>query len=206
MEHLLDIKRLLILFFITTIFYSCGSTRNYDYVECKETPKEAVNIAIADYSKQLKRRKDLSNVVAVHVRIHYTTTDWFYISMIPWQLYVDEDSGEYYLTDRFLAKWLDENMGQVPPDWIPSDYMEKDGILYTWHDPQVVMTEDFKSVLSKYNLLHYPADDPMIVTLDGSYISYIFCKTNYKKRYYYRVKPRYNTPLPSCRCSKSTDK
>ena len=81
MERLLDIKRLLILFFITTIFYSCASTRNYDYVEYKETPKEAVNIAIADYSKRLKWHKDLRNVSAVNIRITYTSTDWFIISI-----------------------------------------------------------------------------------------------------------------------------
>lgn len=195
-------KKLLLLFIVMIMFGSCQSIKNYDYkhVECQMVPREAVNIAIADYSKQLKKRKDISRVVAVHVRIHCTTTDWFYISMLPWQLHIDDDSGEYYLTDRFSVKWLDENMGKVPPDWIPSDYMEMDGILYTWHDPQVVMTEDFKSVLSKYNLLHYPEEDSMIVTLDGSYISYIFCKANYKNKYYRKVKAQYNTPLPLCGC------
>ena len=203
MDCLLDInKKLLLLSVITSMFCSCHSTKNYDYkhIECHEIPKEAVNIAIADYSKRLKRQENPDNVVAVQVRVYPTTTDWFYIAMIPWQLYVDNDSGKCYLTNRFLVSWLDENMGRIPPDWIPSDYLEKDGILYVWHDLQVVMTENFKSILAKYDLLHYPEDDAMTVTLDGSYISYIFCKTNYKRRYYRRVKASFITPLPACRC------
>lgn len=61
MELRLDIKRLLILFFIVSIFCSCATTKVYEYdvVEYKEPPKEAINIAIADYSKQLKGKKIL---------------------------------------------------------------------------------------------------------------------------------------------------
>ena len=194
MERLLDIKRLLILFFITTIFYSCGSTRNYDYVECKETPKEAVNIAIADYSKRLKWHKNLRNVSAVNIHITYTSTDWFIISMIPW---IDE-------ADKFSISELKENEGSIPPFWIPTEYAEINNVLYVWHNPNVVLTTDIIEKLKKYNLIA-KAEDEGLTSLDGTRVCYIFCKTNYKKRYYRKVTVHYNTPLPSCRCSKSTE-
>ena len=140
MERLLNIKRLLILFFITTIFYSCLTTRNYDYVECKETPKEAVNIAIANYSKSLKWHKDLRNVSAVNIRITYTSTDWFFISMLPW---IDE-------ADKFSISELNKNEGSIPPFWIPTEYAEINNVLYVWHNPNVVLTTDVIEKLKKY--------------------------------------------------------
>ena len=209
MEHLLNISsnKLLILFTITSMLCSCHGIKNYNYkrIECQEIPKEAVNIAIADYSKQLKRRKDFSNVTAVELYITYTSTDWFYIGTKPWLPRIDDKSGRQYFADRFEIEELDEYMGKIPPSYIPTQFAEKDNVLYVWHDPQAVLTENLKNVLIKYDLVYYPGDK-QIATLDGGDFSYIFCKTNYKKRYYYRVKPRYNTPLPSCRCNKSTDK
>lgn len=194
MERLLNIKRLLILFFITTIFYSCLTTRNYDYVECKETPKEAVNIAIANYSKSLKWHKDLRNVSAVNIRITYTSTDWFIIAMLPW---IDE-------ADKFSISELNKNEGSIPPFWIPTEYAEINNVLYVWHNPNVVLTTDIIEKLKKYNLIAKPEYEGLI-SLDGTNVSYIFCKTNYKKRYYRKVTVHYSTPLPSCRCSKSTE-
>lgn len=206
MVRLLDINtEILTVLIISLAFCSCHSLNNYDYkhIECQEIPQEAVDIAIADYTKRLKKQKVFDNVVAVHMRVHITTTDWFYISMIPWQLNKDDDSGKCYLTDKFMVKWLDENIGKIPPDWIPSNYIEKNGILYVWHDPKAVLTENLKNVLIKYGLVYYPGDE-MIVSTGGGYISYIFCKTNYKKRFYKRIQASYITPLPSCSCSKHT--
>ena len=188
------IKRILILFFITTIFYSCASTRNYDYVECKETPKEAVNIAVADYSKRLKWHNDLRNVSAVNIRITYTSTDWFIISMIPW---IDE-------ADKFSISELKENEGSIPPFWIPTEYAEINNVLYVWHNPNVVLTTDVIEKLKKYNLIA-KAEDEGLTSLDGTRVCYIFCKTNYKKRYYRKLTVHYSTPIPSCRCGKSMD-
>ena len=188
------IKRILILFFITTIFYSCASTRNYDYVECKETPKEAVNIAVADYSKRLKWHNDLRNVSAVNIRITYTSTDWFIISMIPW---IDE-------ADKFSISELKEKEGSIPPFLIPTEYAEINNVLYVWHNPNVVLTTDVIEKLKKYNLIA-KAEDEGLTSLDGTRVCYIFCKTNYKKRYYRKLTVHYSTPIPSCRCSKSMD-
>ena len=188
------IKRILILIFITTIFYSCASTRNYDYVECKETPKEAVNIAIADYSKRLKWHNDLRNVSAVNIRITYTSTDWFIISMIPW---IDE-------ADKFSISELKEKEGGIPPFWIPTEYAEINNVLHVWHNPNVVLTTDVIEKLKKYNLIA-KAEDEGLTSLDGTRVCYIFCKTNYKKRYYRKLTVHYSTPIPSCRCGKSTD-
>ena len=85
MVHRLSINKLLVLFVTTFIFCSCLSLQNYDYqyVECQETPKEAINIAIADYSKKHLKQKNNGDVRAVDVHINYTSTDWFYISMVP---------------------------------------------------------------------------------------------------------------------------
>jgi hypothetical protein len=59
MVHRLSINKLLVLFVTTFIFCSCLSLQNYDYqyVEYQETPKEAINIAIADYSKKHLKQK-----------------------------------------------------------------------------------------------------------------------------------------------------
>lgn len=206
MEHLLNINKLLVLFIMASMFCSCHNLKNFDYkhIECQEIPKEAVNIAIADYSKKLKRRKDINNITAVQVYIAYTSTDWFYIAMRPWYPRVDE-FGKYHLfADKFEIELLDEYLGKIPPSWVPTQYAEKDSVLYAWHDPQAVLTENLKNVLIKNDLVYYPGDE-QIVSFDGGDFSYIFCKTNYKKKYYRRIKAPFSTPLPSCRCSKHSD-
>lgn len=194
MEHLLDIKRLLQLFLIAALVCSCATTLNYDVVEYKETPKEAINIAIADYSKNLHRPKHVGNVTAVNVRITYTSTDWFIISMIPW---INE-------ADKFPISVLKENEGGIPPEWVPTEYVVINNVLYVWHNPNVALTTDLIEVLIKYDLVPAPEYE-WLMSLDGSNVDYIFCKTNYKKRYYRKVISHYNTPLPTCGCSKSKD-
>ena len=195
-------KKLLLLFITLFIFYSCCSIKNYDYehIEWQQLPREAVNIAIADYSKQLSKRKDIRNVVAVDIFIGNTTTEWFYISFRPWQLNIDDASGTTYLTDKLQITMLNEYIGKIPPSWIPTDYMEKAGVLYVWHDPQIVLAEKIINVLAKYNLLNYSENEEMILTTDGGDMSYIFCKTNFKRKYYRKVKASFITPLPSCGC------
>ena len=205
------IKKHIFLFVITILFCSCLIIKNYDYkeIECKELPKEAVNIAIKDYSKRLKRQKDSSKIVAVLVFVQYTSTDWFYISMMPLQFQLCYDSSVLsYLNDKYPVEWLDNDIGRIPSSWlIPTDFKEMDGVLYVWQDPQVVVTENLKSVLAKYDLLYYSKiEDPVFLSFNSApYINYIFCKTNYKKRYYYRIKAGALMPLPSCRCGKSMD-
>ncbi len=202
MECLLDTNmRSLFIVIIAFLVCSCCSINNYDYqhIKVKEIPKEAVNIAITDYSKILRKRKDLSNITAVELYISDTSTDWFYIATKPWLPTVD-DKGEYHLTDdKFPLEVLNKYIGQIPPSWIPTDYAEKDNVLYVWHDPKVVLTENVKSILNKYDLIYYPGD-LMTITTDGGDISYIFCKYNYKKKYYQKIKAPFNTPLPSCGC------
>lgn len=188
------------------MFYSCCSVNNYDYkhVECQYIPQEAVNIVIADYGKRLQKRKDLNNIKAVALYIDYTTTDWFFIVTKPWRPSLD-DNGKYHLIcDKYRIEKLDKCIGKIPSDWTPTQYAEKDGVLYLWHDPQAVFSENLRNVLIKYDLVYYPGNE-MILTTDGGDISYIFCKTNYRRRYYRKVKARYNTPLPSCGCIKSMD-
>ena len=145
--------------------------------------------------KRLKWHKDLRNVSAVNVRITYTSTDWFIISMIPW---IDE-------ADKFSISELKENEGSVPPFWIPTEYTEINNVLYVWHNPNVTLTTDVIEILKKYNLIA-KAEDEGLTSLDGTSVCYIFCKTNFKKRYYRKLTVHYSTPIPSCRCSKSTDK
>lgn len=202
MDYQLDTnKKILTLLIITSMFCSCLGIKNYDYkhIECQEIPEEAVNIVITDYSKKLQKRKDINNVTAVALYIDYTSTDWFYIGTKPWLPYLD-DNGSYQLKDdKYPIEELDEYIGKIPPYGIPTQYAEKDGVLYVWHDPQAVLTENLKNNLIKYDLVYYPGDE-MIFTTDGGDLSYIFCKTNYKRRYYQRVKAPFNTPLPSCRC------
>ncbi len=207
MDCLLSIKNLLVMFVTTFLFYSCCSVKNYDYkhIECQEIPNEAVNIAISDYSKRLRKRKDINNVTAVKVYIGNTSTDWFYIATKPWRSFIDDESGKYYFTDRFDIELLDEYIGKIPPLRIPTQFVEKDDVLYVWHDPQAVLTENLKNVLIKYNLVYYPGDEMIVVTTDGGDFSYIFCKTNYKRRYYRRIIAHYATPLPSCGCGKGKD-
>lgn len=173
---------------------SCGSTKIYDYVEYKEVPKEAVNIAIADFSSALQRQKD-TNIVAVRVGIAYTSTDWFYITMIPW---IDE-------TNKFPVEMLDMYMGQIPLSHIPTEYIKRDNVLFVWHDPQQVLTQEIKEVLVNSNLVSYPEED-WFFSLDGTHLSYIFCKSKYKRKYYRKVFASYIVPLPSCRCVKTTGK
>ena len=193
MVHRLSINKLLVLFVTTFIFCSCLSLQNYDYqyVECQETPKEAINIAIADYSKKHLKQKNNGDVRAVDVHINYTSTDWFYISMVPW-------IGE---VDKYPISLLKKNEGRIPPDWVPTECVEINNVLYVWHNPNVVLTTDVIEKLKKYNLIA-KAEDEGLTSLDGTRVCYIFCKTNYKKRYYRKVTVHYNTPLPSCRCSK----
>ena len=165
MELRLDIKRLLILFFIVSIFCSCATTKVYEYdvVEYKEPPQEAINIAIADYSKQLKRQKDLGNITAVNMCIIYTSTDWFYISMHPW-------TGE---ADKFPISLLKEYEGEIPPEWIPTEYVEKNNVLYVWHNPKMALTADFIDILKKYDLVP-DSDYEWMATIGATTIHYIF--------------------------------
>jgi hypothetical protein len=178
------------------MFCSCLSLQNYDYqyVECQETPKEAINIAIADYNKKHLKEKNNGDVRAVAVHINYTSTDWFYISMVPW---IDE-------ADKFPISLLKKNEGRIPPDWVPTECVEINNVLYVWHNPNVALTTNFIETLAKYDLVLKP-EELLILTTDGTHVSYIFCKTNYKKRYFQKVKPLYATPLPSCGCSKDKD-
>lgn len=196
MVHRLSINKLLVLFVTTFMFCSCLSLQNYDYqyVECQEAPKEAINIAIADYSKKHLKQKNNGDVRAVDVHINYTSTDWFYISMVPW---IDE-------ADKFPISLLKENEGRIPPDWVPTECVEINNVLYVWHNPNVALTTNFIETLAKYDLVLKP-EDQWIVSTDGTHVSYIFCKTNYKKRYFQKVMPLYATPLPSCGCSKDKD-
>ena len=115
MDRLLDTnKNILTLLIITSMFCSCHSIKKYDYkhVECKEIPKEALNIVIADYSKRLRKRKDIDNITAVALYIDYTSTDWFYIGTKPWLPSLD-DNGDYHLKDdKFPIEELDEYIGK----------------------------------------------------------------------------------------------
>ena len=196
MDYLLSINKLLVLFVTTFMFCSCCSIKNYNYkyVECQETPKEAVNIAIADYSKRHPKRKNLGDLTAVDVHITYTSTDWFYISMIPW---IDE-------ADKFPISILEENEGRIPPNWVPTECVEINNVLYVWHNPNVTLTTNVIETLKKYDLV-LKAEDEWLTSLDGTHVSYIFCKTNYKKGYYRKVIVHYATPIPSCGCSEGKD-
>jgi hypothetical protein len=138
----------------------------------------------------LRARKD-STIVAVNVGITYTSTDWFYISMIPW---IDE-------SNKFPIEILDMDMGKIPPSHIPTEYVQRNNVLFVWHNPQYILTRDIKRVLVNYELVSYPEDD-WVYTLDGASVCYIFCKTNYKRKYYRKVIASYKIPLPSCRCTK----
>lgn len=203
MDRLLDINiKILTLLIILSVLHSSCSINNYDYkhIECQEVPQEAINIVIADYSKRLRKRKDINDVKAVMLYIDYTSTDWFYIGTKPWIPSLD-DNGNYRINaDKFPIERIDKYMGENQPyGFIPTQYAEKDNVLYVWYDPQAVLTEGVKNVLIKYDLVYYPGD-LMIATTDGGDLSYIFCKTNYKRRYYRRIKAPYNTPLPSCNC------
>ena len=40
------------------MFCSCLTMKKYEYVACNEIPQEAINIAIIDHNKGLKRQKD----------------------------------------------------------------------------------------------------------------------------------------------------
>lgn len=202
MDRLLDINmRILTLLIISLVFYSCCSVKNYDYkhIEYQVLPKEAVNIAISDYSKRLRKRKDINNVTAVEMFICYTSTDWFYIATKPW-LPILDDNGNYRIdADKYELDVLDEYIGRIPPSWIPTQFAEKDDVLYVWHDPQAVLTKEMKNILAKYDLIFYPGD-LIILSTDGGDISYIFCKTNYKKKFFRKIKTPFITPLPSCGC------
>lgn len=180
-------KKLLILLVASSFLFSCR-TIAYKVTECQEIPEEALNVAIADYNKIL-RRSPQRHAVAVHIT--YTSTDWFYIAMKPW----DDENNKYNLS------WLQENIGKVPFPWYyPTQYREIDNVLYVWHNPKVVLSEDVVSALVRYNLVYYP-DDEMIVSNGGDLTCYVFCKSNHRK-YYRRIKPDdYGfVPLPSCNC------
>ena len=189
MAHRFNIKKkLLFLLIIISVFYSCRSTLNYEYIEHKEIPREAVNIAIKDYGKRLRMRRDTS-IVAVNIIITYTSTDWFTVTMLP---YEGDD-------DKFPMYIVEEYMEQIPLSWIPTECVEENNILYVWHNPSLVLTKDFVKKLATYNLILGENED-WIVTSGGSHVNYIFCKYNYKKRYYRRVETHYLTPLPDCKC------
>lgn len=191
MEFLSNIKiRLSLLLTVSITLCSCCSLRvwDFEYVECKEIPKEAVNIAIKDYSKRLHRQKD-TNITAVQVMVNYTSTDWFYLAMLP---LIDE-------ANKFNRDYLISNLGKVPNKYTPTEYVEVDGVLYVWHNPQMVLTEDFIEKLTHYNLV-LGEDEVWILSTGGTYTSYIFCKYNYKKKYYRRVVSHYITRLPMCGC------
>lgn len=87
---------------------------------------------------------------------------------------------------------------------MPTEYVVINNVLYVWHNPNVALTTDLIEVLIKYDLVPAPEYE-WLMSLDGSNVDYIFCKTNYKKRYYRKVTSDYNTPLPTCGCSKSKD-
>lgn len=191
MEHQSNTKiKLLLLLIILTVLCSCCSLNVWDYghVECKEIPQEAVDIAIKDFSRRIRSRKN-TNRATVNVLINYTSADWFEVAML---LRRDD-------ADKFPLSELQENVGTVPPSWIPTDYVEKGNVLYIWHNPKKALTEDIVEKLYIYNRV-LREDEDWIVMLDGSYTSYIFCKYNYKKRYYRRVVASYSTPFPTCGC------
>ena len=190
MEHQSNTKIKLLLLLVSISLCSCYSLKNYnfDYVEYNEIPREAVNIAIKDYSKRLHRQKD-TNVTAVRVRVDYTSTDWFEVSMVPW---IDE-------TNKFNRDYLTPYVGKIPSKYTPTEYVEVDGVLYVWHNPQMVLTDDIIEKLTQYHIV-LGKDEEWIVTTGGTYTSYIFCKYNYQKRYYRRVVSHYNTRLPACGC------
>ena len=183
-------KKLLLLLIASTVLCSCYSLKNYSYEseDCQEVPREAIDIAIKDYSKRLRSRKNAS-ITAVNIRSVCTLTDWFYLAMLPW---IDD-------ADRFPLSELRKNIGEVPPSWIPTDYVEKGKVLYVWHNPKKALSEEIIEKLTQYNLV-LGEDEDWIVTLDGSHTCYIFCKYDYKKRYYRRVVVSYGTPLPTCGC------
>lgn len=152
------------------MFCSCLTMKKYEYVACNEIPQEAINIAIIDHNKGLKRQKD-ANIVAVGIYVRCTSKRMFDLSMKEWK------SGEN--VDKFQVEDLYENLGYVPDDyWIPTEYIEKDGILYMWHNPYVALTEDVIEALIKNDMVFYPREEGGLTT-GGTTIHYIFKKSNY---------------------------
>lgn len=192
------IENLCLLFIIIGISCSCSSvkmykpeyTYDYEHIECQNIHREAIDIAIADYSQRLLMHEEYSGISAVEILVACTSTDWFYVAMKPWR------RNE---VDKYPIATLEKFKGSLPPSWIPTEYMEENRVLYVWHNPHIALCEDVIETLAKYGLVLYPGEE-WIITTDGGDMSYLFCKKNYKKKYYHKIYAPFITPLPSCRC------
>lgn len=185
----INIPKFILSVTLLCIFHSCCTLKNYDYtvVECQEVQRDAIDASISDYNKRLLKQKRLSNV-AIRVDMVDTSTDWFLVFLTPWE-------GD---TDKFPIASLIKYQNQVPPSWIPTEYVENMGVLYAWHNPQKELTEDVILTLSKYHLV-LNQDDEWVVTTGEGGLYYIFCKSNPQK-YFRRVVRDWGTPLPKCNC------
>lgn len=190
MANLLITKiiRIVLLILLAWIFHSCCILKNYDYtsIDCQEIPREAIDASVHDYYKHFKQRKPDST--AIFVQVLCTSTNWFFVFMNPFEVGVD----------KFPIDLLSEYTNQIPPSYIPTEYVENGGILYAWHNSEKALTEDVIAILVKYHLVLNEGEDWIVTTGEGGFY-YIFCTSNPKK-YYRRVIRDWGTPLPKCNC------
>lgn len=172
MEPLLNINKKILFFFIiiSPMFCSCLTIKNYDYIECEDIPREAIDIAIKSHNKRLQVHKN-SDVIAV-------VLDAYYISERKLNLFMRE-SVKGDIVDKFPVETLYEYVGQIPSSSIPTDYIEINNVLYVWHNPHIVLGEEIINRLIKYDMVWYPGEE-MIYTIGGTSIDYIFSTSNYK--------------------------
>lgn len=83
---------------------------------------------------------------------------------------------------------------------IPTDYIENNGILYVWHNPEKVLEKDVIAILKDYHLVYNERDGWIVTTEEGAFY-YIFCESHQDK-YFRRVQRDWGMPLPKCNCKK----
>lgn len=184
-QPITNVVRFISFIMLSCILHSCCALKNYDYevVKCQEIQREAIDVSIKDYDKRVLKRKR-SNI-AIRVDVLYTTTDWFMVFFTPWE------------NDNIPITILKKYKNQNPPSWIPTEYVENMGVLYAWHNPQKMLTEDVISTLTRYNLV--VSEEEWIVTTGEGGFYYIFSKSKPQK-YFRRVVRDWGTPLPACNC------
>lgn len=195
--------------FLGFIFISCTSQKINFYTEGDILVQARVN-AIEDFVKN-KYNLKLYSSKGMKERVF----DVF------WIVNKESDEGNIYVFtifpeySGFISLSVEDQLGKVSNSYFPTNYLEKNGVLFVWKDTNIPLRQDVLNIMNQYyvldstdvkialGILSEDYVDEKIVLMNSKLksVHYYFCKKNLsknKKVITNKALGYYNPPIIKC--------
>jgi hypothetical protein len=177
---------LLVLLFFISVFGGCASWK--DTLIANGNQNDAIKNAITDF---LHHKSYIKRDSIFTVRIDYNNSEILEISIS---------------AEKNKIAVINENEVEYSYRAFPTNFLEKDGLLFYWHDSTKLQSTELINKLTKLKLIDTAIFGKYIPTRyrDDSQkaVDYFFCKSdlkNYKKVYTSIAVGWYDPPILNCR-------